>query len=130
MPSRPDFLLIAAVRSLCVHLNNTLTGNRTSVLYADADLIHIRVGIKRDALERLVKGRVAQTIAERIDNLIAVRPGIADRSARGAVRIAGTHNGVLIAGFVVLVADVDALGIDGVVENVGAVAIVIGRVGK
>ena len=124
------FLLIAAVRSLCVHLNNTLTGNRTSVLYADADLIHIRVGIKRDALERLVKGRVAQTIAERIDNLIAVRPGIADRSARGAVRIAGTHNGVLIAGFVVLVADVDALGIDGVVENVGAVAIVIGRVGK
>ena len=129
--------LIVAVGRLRIDLYDAPACRRARV--ADGDGYGDRIRIEaRHGIERLREGRVAQPVPEGIDHLIGIVPCAAHRADLARCVIAVEH-GVLIAGLIVLIARVDALGEDHVVFrsrvahrlpcDIGDV-IFIGRVGE
>ena len=112
-------LLVVAVGGLGVHFHNVLAGHITGVGNGDLDLVGVGGGIVLHAVQRLVKGGVAQAVAEGIAHFLGVVPAVAAvEGTGGAVGIAGAHDGIFVAGLVVLVAHIDALRVDDVVVDV------------
>ena len=105
-------LVIVGVGQADIELDNILTGDAAGV--GDCDLggdgLAAEVNVQR--IEGLLKGSVAQTIAERISNLIVIVPAAVRGGTDRRIGIALPHDGVKIAGLVVFVADVDVLGLD------------------
>ena len=105
-------LVIVGVGQADIELDNILTGDAAGV--GDCDLggdgLAAEVNVQR--IEGLLKGSVAQTIAERVSNLIVIVPAAVRGGTDRRIGIALPHDGVKIAGLVVFVADVDVLGLD------------------
>ena len=101
------FPVVVGVGGLCVDLHRLLAGhiagvgdtNRHKVLIPVTVILHIEIGV--------FKAGVGQSVAEgERHHAVVIK----------VARVAGAHDGVLIAGLIVFVADVDAL----VINHVGA----------
>ena len=105
-------LVIVGVGQADIELHNILAGHAAGVLdgHFRGDGLVFNVNIQ--VIEGLLKGGVAQTIAERIGDLIVIAPAAVCGRTDCRIGIALPHDGVKIAGLVVFVADVDVLGLD------------------
>ena len=105
-------LVIIGVGQADIELHNILTGDTAGVLdgHVRGDGLVFKVNIQ--VIESLLKRGVGQTVTERVSNLVVVVPCAAGGGTDGGGGIALPHDGVKIAGLVVLVADVDVLGLD------------------
>ena len=105
-------LVIIGVGQADIELHNILAGDTAGVGdgHVRSDGLVFKVNIQ--VIEGLLKGGVAQTIAERIGNLIVIAPAAVCGRTDCRIGIALPHDGVKIAGLVVFVADVDVLGLD------------------
>ena len=129
--------LIVAVGRLRIDLYDAPACRRARVADGDGYGDRIRIEV-RHGIERLREGRIAQPVPEGIDHLIGIVPCAAHR-ADSASRIIAIKHGVLVAGLIVLIPRIDALGEDHVVfrarvahrlsRDIGDV-IFIGRVGE
>ena len=114
-------LVIVGVGQADIQLHNILAGHTAGVgdgdLGGDGLIVQIHVQI----IQRLGEGGVGQAVAERIGNLIVIVPCAAGGGAHGGGSVTLIHNGVKVAGLVVLVANVDVLSLDnGIIHlNVG-----------
>ena len=105
-------LVIIGVGQADIELHNILTGDAAGVLdgHVRGDGLVFQIDIQ--VVEGLLKRGVGQTVTERVSNLVVVVPCAAGGGTDGGGGIALPHDGVKIAGLVVLVADVDVLGLD------------------
>ena len=112
-------LLVITIRSLCVDFHNMFTGHVTGVGHSDLDVVGVGGSIVLHAVQCFVKSGVAQAVAEGIAHFLGVVPAVAAvEGAGGAVGITGIHDGILVAGLIVLVAYIDTLTVDDVVINI------------
>ena len=123
------FLLVVAVGGLGVDLHHVLARYVSGVGHLDLHQVAVARGVVGHAQQLLLEGGVAQAVAEGIGHLVGVAPAAAGGGAHAALGIAGAHDGVLIAGLIVLVAHIDALGVDDVVVDLTAAIGDVGAVG-
>ena len=113
-------LVIVGVGALHIHLHNVLAGNVAGVRHRNLCGAGIAAPISLEVTP--VKAGVAQAVAEGIDDLLGIVV---------IARVALAENGVLVAGFIVAIADVDAFLVgDIVVLGDIAVLIIVGIVAK
>ena len=104
--------LISAIGGLGVQLHHALTGNVTGVGdgHRGGDLVVFHLY----AVQLLLEGGIAQTIAEGVLHFIGIVPGAGTgQSAHGAGSAALVHHAVGVTGFVVAVADVNVFRLEG-----------------
>ena len=106
------FLVIIGVGQADIELHNILSGYAAGVGDCDLGGDGLAAEVNAQRIEGLLKGSVAQTIAERIGDLIVIVPAAVRGGADCRIGIALPHDGVKIAGLVVFVADVDVLRLD------------------
>ena len=104
--------VIVGVRQADIELHNILAGHIAGVGDGHFGGDGLAAEVNAQRIEGLLKGGVAQTIAERIGDLIVVAPAAVCGGADCRIGIALSHDGVKIAGLVVFVADVDVLGLN------------------
>ena len=113
------FLLIFAIGRLGIHLHHALAGHAAGVRNGDCHR-HSFI-FHRHAVQLLIEGGIAQAITEGIGNLLGIVPCTAINGACGTGGIEPPQHLVLIPGFVILITDIDSLGLHGVIGNFGSV---------
>ena len=123
------FLHVVLLIVIGVGLLDVELGQEVAVLTAVVLQLHhggdVSIGslVYVHALEGLGVVQVGQTVAEGIEHLLAVIPGaVLGGALAGAGFRAGIHNGIVVAGLVIFVAHVDALGLHHEVAAVVGVA--------
>ena len=100
-------------------MNHVLAGHVAGVGDGDGHGVSALRLVIGHGVQRLLKRGVAQAIAEGVAHFLGVVPAVGAVEGPGrAVGTSGAHHRVLISGLVVLVAHVDALGIDNVIIDV------------
>ena len=108
------FALIVAVRGLRVQLHHRLARHVARVGDGDVYFELVRFGVVAHVAQRLLEGGVREAVAEGIRDLVGVVPlAHAAAGARGAVCIAAAEDVVFVPGLIILIADVDALRLEG-----------------
>ena len=117
-------LFVVAVRGLSVYFNYGLACNAASILYADGDS-ECSVVVLLNIIERLGECGIRKAIAEGIGNFVSIIPGVAlgspDTNVGACVALIEDY--VFIAGFVILIANVNALLIYNVVYAVETLSV-------
>ncbi len=106
-------LLVVAVGGLCVQLNNRLACHTAGVFHGDGCAVFIVYSVVLHGIQRLLKAGVGQAITKRIGHFILIDP--LGRTIGGTIAAAGialTENGILVAGLIVFVTNVDILGLE------------------
>ena len=113
------------VRSLRIELNHALARDGTGV--GDLhDSLALAADVELDALKLLLEGGVGFAVAERVSDLRGIVPcALGSEHARRTVGVALAEDRILVAGLIVLVADIDAFGLDDV-----PVALVVARIDR
>ena len=104
------FLVIIGVRRLRIQLHRSLTIHAAGVAYRNRSRKGICIRIVAQVIQCILIGGVRKAIAEREADFLCIVPSVGGRlGARGRICIALSQNSILITGFIVTVADVNAL---------------------
>lgn len=103
-------LVVVGVGGLCVQLHRSLAVHVAGVAHRDGRRKGVGVAVVVQFVKVVLIARVGQTVAEGEADLLGVVPAVGrGLGANRGIGVALTEDGVLVAGLVVAVADVDAL---------------------
>ena len=102
-------LVVVGVRGLCVQLHRSLAVPVAGIAHRDSRRKGVGVAVVVQFVKVVLIVRVGQTVAEGEADLLGVVPAVGRGfGANRGIGVALTEDGVLVAGLVVAVADVDA----------------------
>ena len=102
-------LVVVGVGGLCVQLHRSLAVPVAGIAHRDGRREGVGVAVVVQLVKAVLIGRVGQTVAEGEADLLGVVPAVGrGLGANRGIGVALTEDGVLVAGLVVAVADIDA----------------------
>ena len=112
-------LIIVGIRRLGIYLHARFAGDvaRVGNIYGDVGKNFVRTLVYREVCDVEIEFGVRLTVTETVDNLVGIVPAVVGRSVYTGRRVGiaiGIDYRIVVSGFVITIADIQAFGFDDV----------------